>query len=204
MWRLAGRASIFLTFAARSSQRAIICFGKDERKVEGSDVWAMWTAGERPFDEIVSSYRRKSCTMKLPLRKKFLSGAKNYHNLWENVFLKIKPKMRDVLGKMRECGKYVKMRDFLHDCGMVDTYVINTYLVQLARYLFANFHGVLKFALVEKLFNGYCWCLYPNYGMSQIRKPRRPVHFTDNTRYADVCKFVNTNWHIFILQDLTI
>ena len=30
--------------------------------------------------------------------------------------------MRDVLGKMRECGKYVKMRDFPHDCGMVDTY----------------------------------------------------------------------------------
>ena len=35
--RLAGSASIFLTFAARSSQRAIICLGKDE----GSDVWAM-------------------------------------------------------------------------------------------------------------------------------------------------------------------
>ena len=31
--------------------------------------------------------------------------------------------MRDVLGKMRECGKYIKMRDFPHDCGMVDTYV---------------------------------------------------------------------------------
>ena len=30
--------------------------------------------------------------------------------------------MRDVLGKMRECGKYIKMRDFPHDCGMVDTY----------------------------------------------------------------------------------
>ena len=32
--------------------------------------------------------------------------------------------MRDVLAKMRECGKYVKMRDFPHDCGMVDTYVL--------------------------------------------------------------------------------
>ena len=31
--------------------------------------------------------------------------------------------MRDVLAKMRECGKDVKMRDFPHDCGMVDTYV---------------------------------------------------------------------------------
>ena len=32
--------------------------------------------------------------------------------------------MRDVLGKMRECGKYIKMQDFPHDCGMVDTYAI--------------------------------------------------------------------------------
>ena len=31
--------------------------------------------------------------------------------------------MRDVLAKIRECGKDVKMRDFPHDCGMVDTYV---------------------------------------------------------------------------------
>ena len=29
--------------------------------------------------------------------------------------------MLDVLGKMREYGKYVKMRDVPHDCGMVDT-----------------------------------------------------------------------------------
>ena len=33
--------------------------------------------------------------------------------------------MRDVLGKMRECGKYIKMRDFPLDCGMVDTYGLN-------------------------------------------------------------------------------
>ena len=32
--------------------------------------------------------------------------------------------MRDVLAIMRECGKDVKMRDFPHDCGMVDTYDI--------------------------------------------------------------------------------
>ena len=35
-------------------------------------------------------------------------------------------KMRDVLGKMRECAKYVKMRDFPHDCGRVDTYELHT------------------------------------------------------------------------------
>ena len=35
--------------------------------------------------------------------------------------------MRDVLAKMRECGKEAKMRDFPHDCGTVDTYAfINT------------------------------------------------------------------------------
>ena len=32
--------------------------------------------------------------------------------------------MRDVLAKMRECGKLAKMLDFLHDCGTVDTYDI--------------------------------------------------------------------------------
>ena len=32
--------------------------------------------------------------------------------------------MWDVLTKMRECGKDVKMRDFPHDCGMVDTYAL--------------------------------------------------------------------------------
>ena len=31
-------------------------------------------------------------------------------------------KMRDVLEKMRECGKLPNLRDFPHDCGMVDTY----------------------------------------------------------------------------------
>ena len=35
--------------------------------------------------------------------------------------------MRDVLGKMRECGKYIKMRDFPHDCGMVDTYAVRVW-----------------------------------------------------------------------------
>ena len=37
-------------------------------------------------------------------------------------YFEIKPEMRDVLAKMRECGKYAKMRDFPHDCGTVDTY----------------------------------------------------------------------------------
>ncbi len=42
--------------------------------------------------------------------------------------------MRDVLEKMQECGKDVKMRDFPHDCGMVDTYEIVPFDVRL-RYI---------------------------------------------------------------------
>ena len=37
--------------------------------------------------------------------------------------------MRDVMAKMRECGKYAKMRDFPHDCGTVDTYAIYLCLI---------------------------------------------------------------------------
>ena len=40
-----------------------------------------WGTSERPFNEMVSSYRRKSVTLKLQLRTKFLSDVKNYHNL---------------------------------------------------------------------------------------------------------------------------
>ena len=41
-------------------------------------------------------------------------------------------KMRDVLEKMRECGKLPNLRDFPHDCGMVDTYGNETRLHGLA------------------------------------------------------------------------
>ena len=37
-------------------------------------------------------------------------------------YFEIKPEMRDVLAKMRECGKQAKTRDFPHDRGTVDTY----------------------------------------------------------------------------------
>ena len=39
-------------------------------------------------------------------------------------YFEIKLEMRDVFAKMRECGKYAKMRDFQHDCGTVDTYEV--------------------------------------------------------------------------------
>ena len=44
-------------------------------------------------------------------------------------YFEIKPEMRDVLAKMRECGREAKMRDFPHDCGTVDTYEISTFLM---------------------------------------------------------------------------
>ena len=82
--RLAGRANIVLTFAARSSQRSIICVVKDGGSCNACDVSGSvsgWRTSFRRVDELVSSYRRRSLTVKLPLPKKFLSGAKNYHNL---------------------------------------------------------------------------------------------------------------------------
>ena len=64
-------------------------------------------AAERLFDELISLFRRKSFSVKLELHvhTKILSGTKNYRDFQEFLFLKIKPKMRDVLKKMRECGK---------------------------------------------------------------------------------------------------
>ena len=46
--------------------------------------------------------------------------------------------MRDVLEKMRECGKDDKMRDFPHNCGMVDTYGIHQITATANR---TNTHG---------------------------------------------------------------
>ena len=39
-----------------------------------------------------------------------------------NFVFETQPIMREVLAKMRECGKEGNMLDFPHDCGMVDTY----------------------------------------------------------------------------------
>ena len=39
--------------------------------------------------------------------------------------------MWDVWGK---CGKYVKMRDFPHDCGMVDTYALAIFIIFMHRW----------------------------------------------------------------------
>ena len=59
------------------------------------------------------------------IRKKCLPGEEKSKILDHFFHLEIQPKIRDVLAKMRECGKDVKMRDFQHDCGMVDTYDIS-------------------------------------------------------------------------------
>ena len=47
--------------------------------------------------------------------------------IFRSFFPEIKPRMHDVLTKMRECGKEGKMQDFPHDCRMVDTYAIIHY-----------------------------------------------------------------------------
>ena len=78
--------------------------------------------GIRCLGEQFSSYRRKSSSLTLELRTKCRPGVEKCLNFRDFFPLEIRPKMRDVLAKMRECGKEVKMRDFPHDCGMVDTY----------------------------------------------------------------------------------
>ena len=59
------------------------------------------------------------------LRTKCLRGAENGRFSATFFFLEIKPKMRDVLAKMRDCGKQCKLRDFPHVCETVDTYAVN-------------------------------------------------------------------------------
>ena len=74
---LAGRARIFLTFAARSNSLLSFISAKIKGAASGCDTHATFGQCERlaNFDELFSSYRRKSFTMDLPLRTKFLSGA---------------------------------------------------------------------------------------------------------------------------------
>ena len=65
--------------------------------------------------------------------------------------------MRDVLGKMRECGKYIKMRDFPHDCGMVDTYdpvILALRKVGLARYM-----QVFETLMYSEVYSGATLCI---------------------------------------------
>ena len=103
---------------------------KDKRgctATHARDVREVWATGVRPFHELFSSYRRKSFILKLKLSTKYLFGCKNYRE-FRRFFLPQKSlKMRDVLEKMRECGKLQNLRDFPHDCGMVDTYDSCTY-----------------------------------------------------------------------------
>ena len=65
-----------------SARRAIIInFVSAKMKVTATFGQYEQLHGERPFDELVSSHRRKSFTVKLQLRTQFLSGANNDHNL---------------------------------------------------------------------------------------------------------------------------
>ena len=79
--RLAGRARIFLTFAARSSQRAIICLGKYGGSRDACDVSGSVSGWRTSFRRTSFVVQTKILYVKLPLSTQFLSGAKNYHNL---------------------------------------------------------------------------------------------------------------------------
>ena len=76
------------------------------------------------FPRTIFVVQRKSFILKLKFSTKYLFGCKNYCE-FRRFFLPQKSlKMRDVLEKMRECGKLPNLRDFPHDCGMVDTYAL--------------------------------------------------------------------------------
>ena len=67
---------------------------------------------------------RKHCWSTQCLSPKYLRGAENYRDFQHIFFSKINQKLRDVFVNMREFGKEGKMRNSLHDCGMVDTYAL--------------------------------------------------------------------------------
>ena len=56
--------------------------------------------------------------------------------------------MRDVLAKMQECGKYVEMRDFPHDCRMAGTYdmqfIASTEVMYSLKYIISSWENEKK------------------------------------------------------------
>ena len=55
--------------------------------------------------------------------------------------------------KMRECGKYVKMRDFPHDCGTVDTYVmeyVDRCVTNSLQIYFQNCHIIMTYTIWKR------------------------------------------------------
>ena len=73
------------------------------------------------FPRTIFVVQRKSFILKLKAQNIFLA-AKIIVNFGDFFLPQKSLKMRDVLEKMRECGKLTNLRDFPHDCGMVDTY----------------------------------------------------------------------------------
>ena len=78
------------------------------------------------FPRTIFVVQRKSFILKLKLSTKYLFGCKNYCEFRRFFSPPKKPKNAGCFGKkMRECGKLPNLRDFPHDCGMVDTYAIS-------------------------------------------------------------------------------
>ena len=71
------------------------------------------------FPRTIFVVQRKSFILKLKAQNIFLA-AKIIVNFGDFFLPQKSLKMRDVLEKMRECGKLPNLRDFPHDCGMVD------------------------------------------------------------------------------------
>ena len=70
-------------------------------------------------------------------------------------YFEIKPDMRDVLAKMRECGREAKMRDFPHDCGTVDTYGIQFWYRQVSNQLWYRDYRGITFCLNIESYPGH-------------------------------------------------
>ena len=122
---LAGRASIFLTFAARST---IIYLGKDQ----GSCEWLRHTHAtfgqcER-LANVLSTYIRKSFTT---ITHKVSFWRLKWSQLLRKNVSQNKAKMRDVLGKMREIHQNA---GFPARLRMVDTYEMTLSLVSFGRW----------------------------------------------------------------------
>ena len=71
---------------------------------------------------ILSSYQRKSSNVSQELCTKFLPIAEKCIDFRDFFSSQNYAKNAGRSSKMRECGKVAKMRDFPHECGMVDTY----------------------------------------------------------------------------------
>ena len=101
---------------------------KDERgcdaRTRRSGSVSDWRAS---FPRTIFVVQRKSFILKLKLSTKYLFGCKNYCEFRRFFSPPKKPKNAGCFGKNAGMRKLPNLRDFPHDCGMVDTYVCADY-----------------------------------------------------------------------------